>query len=121
MGDNQAKGPYIYHVRKNIGFLTPFLPCHCHKSADFVPFICFLGNPLPPSTADVIYGSPKKEKREMSEASEREKQNAEGPAISERLKSSDYPMELSTCRNVLSYTRHMIPNFLAFRDSPISH
>ena len=25
--------------------LTP--PCHCHKSADFAPFVCFLGTPLP--------------------------------------------------------------------------
>ena len=33
-------------------------PCHCHKSADFFPFLHFLGTPLPPPTADVIYGSP---------------------------------------------------------------
>ena len=32
-------------------------PYHVHKSADFVPFVCFLGTPHPP-TADVIYGSP---------------------------------------------------------------
>ena len=37
--------------------LTP-PPCNVKKSADFVPFICFLGTPLPPPTADVIYGSP---------------------------------------------------------------
>ena len=38
-------------------FLDP--PCHCHKSADFVPFVCFLGIPLThPPRRDVIYGSP---------------------------------------------------------------
>ena len=31
---------------------------HSHKSADFVPFVCFLGTPLPPPGSDVIYGSP---------------------------------------------------------------
>ena len=39
-------------------FLTPSPPYHIHKSADFVPFFCFFGNPLPPPTADVIYESP---------------------------------------------------------------
>ena len=39
-------------------FLTPSPPCHCHKSADFVPYICFLGTHLPQPTADVIYVSP---------------------------------------------------------------
>ena len=36
-------------------FLPP--PSHCHKSADFVPFVCFWVTPSPPPTADVIYGS----------------------------------------------------------------
>ena len=45
-------------MRKNFRFLDPLPPCHCHKSADFVPFVCFVGSPLPPPTADVIYGSP---------------------------------------------------------------
>ena len=47
------KGASIYDSAK---FLTPFPPCHCHKSADFVPCVCFLGTP--PPTGDVIYGSP---------------------------------------------------------------
>ena len=34
----------MYDVRK-ISFFLP--PCHCHKSADFVPFICFLETPSP--------------------------------------------------------------------------
>ena len=48
-------------VRKILGFFNPFSPphhCHCHKSSDCVPFVCFLGTPLPPPTADVIYRSP---------------------------------------------------------------
>ena len=44
--------------RKNFWYLTLSPPCHCHKLADFVPLICFLGTPLSPPTADVIYGSP---------------------------------------------------------------
>ena len=35
---------YIYDVRNIFGF---FCPCYCHKSADFVPFVCFLGTPSP--------------------------------------------------------------------------
>ena len=35
-------------------FLTPSPPCHCHKSADVVPFV--FGDP--PPSADVISGSP---------------------------------------------------------------
>ena len=31
----------------NILFLYPLPPCHCHKSADFVSFVCFLGTPSP--------------------------------------------------------------------------
>ena len=47
--------PYMTSARFS-DFSTPFPPpCHCHKSADFVPFICFLGTTLPPPTADVIY------------------------------------------------------------------
>ena len=41
------KGPSIYDVRKILGFLTPSPPCHVQKSADFVPFVCFLGTPSP--------------------------------------------------------------------------
>ena len=44
-------------------FLTP--PCHCHNSADFVPFVCFFGTPLPPLTADVIYGRPQTTEGQM--------------------------------------------------------
>ena len=38
-----GKGASIYDVRKIFGFP----PCHCHKSADFVRFTCFLGTPSP--------------------------------------------------------------------------
>ena len=41
---------------QNVRIFLP--PCHCHKSADFVPVVCFLGTPLPPPAADVLYGSP---------------------------------------------------------------
>ena len=30
---------------------SPGPPCHCHKSADFVFYICFLGTPLPVRTS----------------------------------------------------------------------
>ena len=47
--------PYMMSAKCSDFFTPP--PCHCHKSADFVPFVCFLGTPLT-TTADVIYGSP---------------------------------------------------------------
>ena len=34
------KGASIYDVRKIFGFFR-----HSHKSADFVPFVCFFGTP----------------------------------------------------------------------------
>ena len=37
-------------------FFTPSPHCHCHKSADFVSFVCFLGTPSP--AVDVIYENP---------------------------------------------------------------
>ena len=50
-------GPSIYDVRKIFGFFdTPLSPIT--HMANFVPFICLLGDPLPPPSADVIYGSP---------------------------------------------------------------
>ena len=58
MTRGHGKGASIYDVREIFGFFDPLPPCHCHNSADFVPFFCFLGTPLPPPTADVIYGSP---------------------------------------------------------------
>ena len=48
--------PYMTSAKFPEFFTLP--PCHCHKSVDFVPFVCYLGTPLPPPTADVIYGSP---------------------------------------------------------------
>ena len=39
-------------------FFYPLPPCQYHKSVDFVSFVCFWGSPYPPTTADVIYGSP---------------------------------------------------------------
>ena len=39
---------YIYDVREIFEFFTPFPPCHCHKSADFVPFVGFWGPPPHP-------------------------------------------------------------------------
>ena len=41
-----CKGASIYDVRKTFGFFD-IPPCHCHKSADFVPFVRFLGDPPP--------------------------------------------------------------------------
>ena len=55
---NRIRGlPYMMSG-KFWDLLTPLPPCHVHKSADFVPFVCFLGTPLPLPSADVIYGSP---------------------------------------------------------------
>ena len=54
----EGEGASMYDVRKIFGFFCPLPHCHCHKSADFVPFVCFLGTPSPIATADVIYGSP---------------------------------------------------------------
>ena len=42
-----CKGRYLYDVHRIFRFLDSLPPCHCHKSADFVPFTCFLGTPLP--------------------------------------------------------------------------
>ena len=43
-----ATVPYLLMSTKCWDFLTPsWLPCHIQKSADFVPFVCFLGTPLP--------------------------------------------------------------------------
>ena len=41
---------------------TDFLtPGHCHKSADFVPFVCFLGTPLPHSLRTSYMEAPQNE------------------------------------------------------------
>ena len=45
----------MYDVRK-ISFFLP--PCHCHKSADFVPFICFLETPSPTHCGRHIWKPP---------------------------------------------------------------
>ena len=37
----------IYDVRKTIGYFYPSPLCHCHKSADFVSFVCSFGTPSP--------------------------------------------------------------------------
>ena len=39
---------WCFHIcpLQNFGFFTP-PPCHCHISADFVSFVCFLGTPSP--------------------------------------------------------------------------
>ena len=47
-----------YDVRKIFWFFHPLPPCLCHKSADFVPVVCYLGTPFPQPTADVVYWSP---------------------------------------------------------------
>ena len=40
-----ARGlPYMTSAKLS-DFLTPSPPCHVQKSADFVPFVCFLGTP----------------------------------------------------------------------------
>ena len=40
-------GASIYDVCEIVWFFTSPHPCHCNKSADFVPFSCFLGTPSP--------------------------------------------------------------------------
>ena len=50
---NETKGASINDVCNIFRF---FSPPYCHKSADVVPFVCFLGTPTP--TADILYGSP---------------------------------------------------------------
>ena len=32
--------PYMTSAKFS-DFMTPSPPCHCHKSADLVPFVCF--------------------------------------------------------------------------------
>ena len=55
-------GTNTYDVRKFFGFFDPFPPCQCHKSADFVPFICFLGTPSPPPLRTSYLEAPKRER-----------------------------------------------------------
>ena len=38
--------PYM-ETTKKFGFVDPLPPFHCHKSAEFIPFVCFMGTPLP--------------------------------------------------------------------------
>ena len=42
-----VKGASVHDIRKIFGIFYPPLPppCHCHRSADFVPSVCFLGTP----------------------------------------------------------------------------
>ena len=42
-----AKGRYLYDVRKLIGFFLPQPPCHVQNSRNLVPFVCFMAYPLP--------------------------------------------------------------------------
>ena len=58
VAEGKGKWASMYDIRKFFSFFDPLPPCQCHKSADFVPFVCFWGTPLPPPIADVIYGSP---------------------------------------------------------------
>ena len=48
---SSPSGASIYDVRKILGFFYPLPPGPCHKSADFVPFLCFLGTPHPLRTS----------------------------------------------------------------------
>ena len=48
-------GASIHDVCKISNFLPP---CHCHKSADFVPFVCFLGTPSPAHCGRYIWKPP---------------------------------------------------------------
>ena len=43
----RGRGTSIYDVHPISGLLTPSPPCHCLKSAYFVPFVFFLGTPSP--------------------------------------------------------------------------
>ena len=47
-----------WRLAKFLDSWAPSSPCHCHNHATSLSFVCFWGTPLPPSTADVIYGSP---------------------------------------------------------------
>ena len=58
------RGFHIWRPQ-NDGIFYPLPPSHCHNSADFVPFVCFFGTPLPPLTADVIYGRPQTTEGQM--------------------------------------------------------
>ena len=58
-GAGATKGDFHLWYPQNFWiFLDP--PCQCHKSADFVPLVWFLGTRFPPPTADVIYWSPQR-------------------------------------------------------------
>ena len=49
--------PYMTSARFS-DILTPSPPCYCHKSAGFVPFICFLGSPSPIHSGRHIWKAP---------------------------------------------------------------
>ena len=48
---SSRKGASMYDVRDILGFIDPFPPRHRKKSADFIPFVCFLGTPRPLRTS----------------------------------------------------------------------
>ena len=56
-----AKGASIFDVRNIFGFFDPLSPCRCYKSADVVPFVCFLGTPPPPTHCGRHIGMPPNE------------------------------------------------------------
>ena len=48
--DERVLEGHTYMTSANFSdFLTPNPPCHIQKSADLVPFVCFLGTPIPPT------------------------------------------------------------------------
>ena len=49
--------PYMTSAKCS-GFSTSSPPCRCHKSADFVPFVCFLGTPPVAVTNQLISFQP---------------------------------------------------------------
>ena len=52
-----AKGVSIYNVHKQFGFLDP-LPLVTYRNHLILLLLSAFWGPLPPPTADVIYGSP---------------------------------------------------------------
>ena len=45
--ESEQRGDTYMTFAKFLGVLDPLPRCHVQKSGDFVPFVCFLGTPLP--------------------------------------------------------------------------
>ena len=60
-----TKGAILIWSPQNLRIFWPLPPCHVQNTLNLSPFVCFLGIPLPPPTADVIYGSPQTKLRRI--------------------------------------------------------